>query len=80
MPYACPRRRALSAAEAGRSTVADVGADVNLDSCKFSRRLRVRGAIKEMVNLIKHTMGDMVDIPVDNKALKQKDVGMGIGY
>lgn len=29
-----------------------------------------------MVNLIKHTMGDMVD----NKALKQKDVGMGIGY
>jgi hypothetical protein len=36
----------------------------------------VRAAIKEMVNLIKHTMGDMVD----NKALKQKDVGMGIGY
>jgi hypothetical protein len=42
-----------------------------------SRRLRVRAAILEDGQPHQaHEMGDMVD----NKALKQKDVGMGIGY
>jgi hypothetical protein len=49
--------------------------NVNLDA-KFTT-LRVRAAILgDGQPHQAHEMGDMVD----NKALKQKDVGMGIGY
>ena len=53
----------------------DVETNVNLDA-KFTT-LRVRAAILgDGQPHQAHEMGDMVD----NKALKQKDVGMGIGY
>ena len=66
-----PAARAVVGGETPMWRITNVNLDVN------SRRLRVRAAILEDGQPHQaHEMGDMVD----NKALKQKDVGMGIGY
>lgn len=68
-----PAARAVSA----EKPIVETNVNLDVIRCKFTTPRRVRAAILgDGQPHQAHEMGDMVD----NKALKQKDVGMGIGY